>query len=395
MEPLRIAIDGNEANCEQRVGSNVYAWHILNELEKITRQTPHISCTILLAKPKQSHLPERRTGWRYQVVGPKALWTQWALPIHLLLNKKRYDVFFTPGHYAPRFSAVPYVSTVMDTAYLLFPDQFKPTDTLKLRNWTDYSARNADKIIAISNFTKQEVIRFYDKKPSDIEVAYPSIDQPVHLTQDEAQKIVKKLGISHNYFLYVGTIQPRKNLIRLIEGYEIFCRGFLKDKSDSEGKIPRPPELVIAGKVGWLAEPVLNKIAESEFQRFIVTTGYIEDRTKAALYSQATASALVGLYEGFGIPPLESLAYGCIPIVSNGSSLPEAVGQAGLLVDPLDTQSIADALSEVTAMSKTVRAHWRRRGREHLQKFSWNMSAKIVLRTVHEVAQKYTKNRST
>lgn len=381
MQTLRIAIDGNEANCEQRVGSNVYAHSILRELEQLTRNQSHISVTVLLSQAKKAHMPERRSGWRYQVLRPQFLWTQWALPIHLFQNTKRYDVFFTPGHYAPRFSAVPYVSSVMDTAYLKYPEQFRAADTLKLTNWTEYSVKNAQKVITISEFSKQEIVKYYQKSEDDVVVAYPSIGQLEKLDTSEAQQLVAQLGVSGKYFLYVGTLQPRKNLVRVIKGFAQFCRDRVAEREDTV-----LPQLVLAGKVGWLADQVLHAAKSSEFSDQIIVTGYVDECTKAALYSQAEASILVGLYEGFGMPPLESLAYGCTPIVSNTTSLPEAVGEAGILVDPMSTEEIATALLETYCMSKTVKAHWRKAGREQVRRFSWRKSAQTILSTLNQVA---------
>ena len=117
-DPLHSAIDGNEANVESRVGSNVYAFELLQALEEKTRDNPTIAVTVLLSSPAKSFLPVERQGWKYQVVGPQKFWTQWALPLHLFAKRKQYDIFFTPGHYAPRIASIPYVSSVMDTTYL-------------------------------------------------------------------------------------------------------------------------------------------------------------------------------------------------------------------------------------------------------------------------------------
>jgi hypothetical protein len=175
MSHLRIAIDGNEANIKNRVGSNVYAFEVLWALERMTRTRADIEITILVSTKPIQDLPQTRAGWNYQVIQPQPLWTQFALPIHLFVHRSRYDVFFTPGHYAPRLSSLPYVSSVMDVAYLKFPEQFQDKDVIQLKDWTGYSVRHAHKVVAISQSTKADVVKYYKRKPQDVVVAYPSI----------------------------------------------------------------------------------------------------------------------------------------------------------------------------------------------------------------------------
>ncbi|MEN8253749.1 MAG: hypothetical protein ABFQ62_05250 [Patescibacteria group bacterium] len=160
---MHIVIDGNEANIKTRVGSNVYAFELIFALEKLTKKRNDIEITVLLSEKKISDLPNKRKNWNYQIVKPKKFWTQWALPIHLYKNQKNYDVFFTPGHYAPRISPIPYVSSIMDLAFLKYPKQFKKSDLLQLKNWSKYSAKNAKKIITISQFSKEEIVKFYKR----------------------------------------------------------------------------------------------------------------------------------------------------------------------------------------------------------------------------------------
>ena len=148
---IYLAIDGNEANVEKRVGSNVYAFEILQQFYEQCKKSSQWQITVLLAREKVPDLPQPRKNWTYIYLQPQKLWTQWALPIHLFLHRRDYDLFFTPGHYAPRFSSVPYISSVMDLAYLHFPQQFRPEDLLQLKSWTKYSVNKAKKVLTISN----------------------------------------------------------------------------------------------------------------------------------------------------------------------------------------------------------------------------------------------------
>lgn len=394
---LRIAIDGNEANVAQRVGSNVYAFEILTALEKITRKSP-VEVTVLLAAAAHNDLPKSREGWRYKIVKPSFLWTQIAAPIHLFWYQSRYDVFFTPGHYAPRLVGVPYVSSVMDLAFLKYPEQFKKKDYVQLRDWTKYSVKKAEKVVAISEATKADVVKHYGRTPEDVVVAYPALNsESKALSKTEAATILKKLGVTSPYILYVGTLQPRKNLVRLISAFERIQR-LLSSQQRPErvrSKFKLKPvkeldkvQLVLAGKLGWLTEEVVAKAQNSSASADIILTGYVDEKTKAALYQGAHVSTLIGLYEGFGIPPLESFSYGTIPVVSQTTSLPEVVGEGGILVNPENEASIADGLLTGLLLTAQERAKLRRQGRKQLQKFSWTESAQIILDTLRQVGQR-------
>ena len=382
---IRIAIDGNEANVKNRVGSNTYAFMIISEIYKLTANRKNIDITILLSSEKLADLPAKRNNWRYMVLGPKKFWTQWALPIHLFLHQKDYQIFFTPSHYAPRISSIPYVSSVMDLAYLHYPEQFRVNDLLQLKNWTKYSVKNARKIITISKFSKKEIQTHYHRLSKDIIVANPSFQFISSAPIEEIKDFFKAKGIKNKYFLYLGTLQPRKNIAILITAYEEFLRKSaaynLKSKNKSQKQIGEP-NLVIAGKIGWLAEDILKRIEDSPVKEKIILTGFVEDKFKRALYQNATASLLVSLYEGFGIPALESMQTGTIPIVSDDSSLPEVVGKAGFLVKASNPHEISTAMMKAYQMPYKELLKYKTAMRRQAKKFSWQQSAKIVLKTL-------------
>lgn len=380
----RFAIDGNEANTAQRVGSNVYAYELLVALEHLTRHNEDVEWTVLLSSEGVEDLPATRKGWKYKLVSPRPLWTQIGLPMYLFLNQRKYDVFFTPGHYAPRTSAVPYISSVMDLGFLKFPQQFRKKDYLQLKEWTRYSVAHADKVLAISEFTKKSVVKQYKRKEDDVFVAYPSLPK-LHGEHEKVTPawIKKELGLKHPYILYVGTLQPRKNLVKLIKAFEEFCETYKKKDE---------PQLVIAGKIGWLAEDTLKAIQRSEYKSRIHLLGYVTDAQKNMLYRKSACSVLIGLYEGFGIPPLEAMAAGTLPIVANVSSLPEVVGEAGYLVSPHQTDDLVQVFKEVFTMKPRQRAALLKKGRLQVKKFSWQTSAQIILDQLIAVAAKHGKS---
>ena len=395
---MNIAIDGNEANVQKPVGSNIYALELLKALEKISQTDTGTSFTILLSDEPSRQLPKSRKNWSYQVIKPRKFWTQFALPLYLFKHRHNYQVFFTPGHYAPRLSPIPYVSSVMDVAYEYFPEQFKQSDLIQLKNWTAYSVAKAQKIITISQASKQDIGEVYKKPKEDIIVAYPAIPSTsLNQKLPTNSQIQKKFKINGSFITYVGTLQPRKNLVRLIEAFEILTRSLESGKVTSKKtsgtggrrKRLKPIDhltLVIAGKIGWLADPILKRAQDSPFSDRIIFTDYVTESEKLALLKHAEASVLVGLYEGFGIPPLESMAQGTIPVVANTTSLPEVVGESGIVVDPYDPHAIARGLERAITMSAQDRAKVRQDMRVQIKKFNWEKSAQTILKTLKSLS---------
>ncbi len=381
---LRLAIDGNEANVLSRVGSNVYAYQILNSLYKLIHKSDlslRFQVTVLLAAEPIKDMPKVSSFWRYRVIKPRPFWTQLALPYHLLTHKDRYDLFYTPGHYAPGICPVPLVSSVMDLAFLRYPKQFKQSDLVKLKLWTAQAVKKAKKVIAISQFSKLEVMRFYKRKRQDVVVAYPAVGKRPKLSSSKREAYLKKHGLDRPYLLYLGTLQPRKNLVYLIKAYEKLVRKVIKEPRLKK----RLPLLVLAGKVGWLADEIIRTYNSSPFRSKTKLLGFVSEEEKNYLLSQAVASVQVGLYEGFGIPVLEAYQFGTPVVASRTSSLPEAAGKAGIYVDPTSVQDIAEGLMTAVTLTTRQRQALKRLMRAHLEKFSWDKSAQMVLKTLVKV----------
>lgn len=373
----RIAIDGNETNVEQRLGSNVYAFSLLQNLEEITRGDSSIQCSIFLAKPPVSDLPKTRPGWNYTIIGPAKLWTQWAAPLYLFKNKNMFDVWYTPGHYAPRFCPIPYVTSVMDLGYHYFPEQYRANDLYQLKNWTEYSVKKAKKIVAISQSTQEEINKVYGIPKEKIEIVYPAVENIKRMSDKKATSLLTKLGIASPYFVYIGTMQPRKNLVRVIRAFEIFCDTLAKQR---KSKVMHDEiTLVLAGKLGWQTEPITEAIKKSPRTSQIITPGFVSNDEKTALLQQTEAQLLIGLHEGFGIPALEALHLDTIPIVSDTTSLPEVVGSAGLLVNPYNVTEIAEAMKNVVSMSPQRRGALKRHAQTQRKVFNWKNSAEKLL----------------
>ena len=261
----------------------------------------------------------------------------------------------------------------MDLAFLEFPRQFRKKDYLQLKEWTQYSVKNAAKVIAISEFTRSQVIKTYNKKPSDIILAYPALTTPPErLSAAKTETILRKLNISMPYFLYLGTLQPRKNVDQLVEAF-------------TDAKM-EDVQLIIAGKVGWLAQPLLEKIKKSPAQKSIILTGYVDDEQKRALYQGAMASFSLGSHEGFGIPALESMAVGTIPVIAKTGSLPEVVGKAGISIEEGDKAELIKTLEHLAKLKAKQRASMLKQGRDQVKNFSWKKSAETILEALESVS---------
>ncbi len=356
---MLIAIDGNEANVSKRVGSNIYSFELLQALSQLKANV----VVYLKAEPLKD-MPKETKQWRYRVVGPRKFWTQIGLPLDLCLRSSKPDVFFTPGHYLPRWSPCPTIVSIMDLSYIHFPEMFRKRDLYQLQRWTARSVKKAKKILTISQASKNAIISHYQLKPERVIVTYPGFK----MTKSKKKTNLKKYGVEGDFILFVGTLQPRKNLDKLIEAFSQ-----LKDRN---------LKLVIVGKKGWLYEEIFAQVKKMDLEKRVIFTGYVPDEDLPVFYQKAKCFVLVSLYEGFGLPVLEAMAHGCPVVVSNVSSLPEVVGDAGILVDPKKTKEITQGIEKAIEKRKELIE----KGKQQAKKFSWEKTARETLKVIKEVA---------
>lgn len=371
---MKIWIDGYEANVPQRLGSGQVAFELLKNIEKFDQKNEY---TILLFSPPLGDLPKEREGFRYKILKPGRLKTMIALPWALYTAKEKPDIFYSPGQYIPRFSPVKRVVTIFDLSYLHFPQMFKKDDLYKLTSWTKLSIEQSSHIITISKFSKQDIIKNYQVNKGKITVAYPGYNANVFypvVNQTKIKEVTKKYNIDGDYVIFIGTIQPRKNLTRLIEAFQ---------KIDNL-------KLVIVGKTtglgrqGWMFEDILSKPRQLGIEDKVIFTGFVPDEDLVYLVNGALAFILPSLWEGFGIPVVDAMACGVPVIVSNVSSLPEVVGNAGLLVDPYSVDQVEQAIRTVS-FDRKLKAKLSRAGIKQAQKFSWRKMAKEVVKVLESV----------
>lgn len=364
---MNIGIDGYEANFLKRVGVGQYAYHLLHAL---SATDSHNNYFIFLPSVPQKDMPPETEHWHYCSGRPGKLWTLTQLP--RLIRRVNLDIFFSPTHYIPWFVNMPRLFSIMDLAYIHFPHLFKTKDLIQLRYMTLFSIKRARKIFTISEFSKREIIEHYKYPEDDIIVTYPGnyfSQFQVPPGRKQMQNMDLTHGITKPFILFVGTLQPRKNLERLIEAFE---------------HLEKDMQLVIVGKKGWLYEGIMQKARESWRKRDIVYLDYITTQHLSDLYANAICLVLPSLYEGFGMPVLEAMGFGCPVVVSQNSSLPEIAGDLGIYINPLDTQSIAQGLAKAIKLTQAERISVAEKSIKRAQNFSWKRSAEIILAVFKE-----------
>jgi glycosyltransferase involved in cell wall biosynthesis len=369
-----IGLDGNEANVEAKVGISEFAYELLRQFSEF--HTEDTEFRVYLKDQPRDEFPSGKDHWVYRVLKPGKLWTQWRLPLDLYLYNPKPDVFFTPSHYAPRFSPVPTVISLMDVSYLRFPELFNKSDLYQLKSWTSYSVKNAAAVITISTSTRDDIIKEYGIPKDRVHVVYPGIKAALDLEPHvyTMQELKETYGITGKYILFVGTLQPRKNIQRLIEAFSK-----LSEKKDLQ--------LIIVGKKGWLYEDILAAPEKYGVKDSVKFLDYVPDKDLPLLYKKAVCYVLPSLYEGFGLPVLEAMKYDCPVITSNVSSLPEAGGDAALYIDPENVDDIAEKIGKVLR-NETLRKEMIEKGKKQIKKFSWEKAAKETLSVLRQVAGK-------
>ncbi|MBC7872320.1 MAG: glycosyltransferase family 4 protein [Chitinophagaceae bacterium] len=356
---MRIAIDASRTTAAHITGTENYAIELIraiirhNTADEITlyfRDTPPSDLFPFSERVIVKTIPFRRI-WTH-VRFAAALW------------RDRPDVVFVPAHTLPFFFPGKAIVTVHDLGYKIFPQAHPPRSRWYLDLTTRYSAHRAAVVLADSQATAEDLMRFYGTASDKIRVVYPGVHAPVI---GDIPAMRRKYGLPERYFLFIGTLQPRKNIERIVAAYARW-----REKNPSEDM-----KLVLAGAKGWLYDEAWTADVPG-----VIFPGYIDDADKGALIAGAQALVFPTLYEGFGFPVVEAMHCGTPVIASVTSSLPELVGEAGLLVDPLDVEAIASAMDKLVAqddLHMTLRA----KGRVQAAKFTWDGAGESVLEILH------------
>ena len=298
------------------------------------------------------------------------------VPVFLTYELRHHPVDVLHVQYtAPPFCPIPVVATIHDLAFEHLPETFTRRGSLQLKLTVRRTAQKAARIATVSEYSRQDLLRTYKLPPEKVAVTYNGVEP--HFTPqaqlDEVAEIKQQFGIERDYLLAVGSLQPRKNLVRLI-------RAYAKLRAESESF---SPQLVIVGRKLWLAEEIFAEVRRQRWAEDVILTGYVSDNDLPKLYRQATAFVYPSLFEGFGLPPVEAMACGTPVITSDVSSLPEVTGRAALLIDPKNQTSIESALLQIMR-DQELRAEMRERGIEQAKKFTWQAAAEKTLQLYQE-----------
>lgn len=270
------------------------------------------------------------------------------------------------------------IVTIHDMVYMTYSETMRFRTKVMMKLSIKKSCKRADAIITDSEFTKQEIIRFLNINPQKIFVIPLGVDTIFFHPIDDIiliNQTIKKYSIEKNYFLYIGTLDPRKNIERLIKSYNLLLKKYFTI-----------PKLVIAGWGGWAYKSILKLIEELNLKENIILTGYVSDEDIVPLICGAFAFVFPSLYEGFGLPPLEAMACGIPVLASNASSLPEVVGDAALLVNPLDIDDIFINLEKLLS-NEMLRQDLSKKGLERSKQFTWARTAKLTMDVYNQVIQ--------
>jgi glycosyltransferase involved in cell wall biosynthesis len=361
---MKIGIEAERANLPNPTGVEHYAAQLIKNLAKLDSVNQYV--LYFRTKPQDwfYHLPK---NFSLRVIPFPKFWTQLRLSLEMLTHP--VDVLLILASALPIYHPKNSIATVHDIAFEMFPQAF----TTFMRNYliwsTRFAVRHAAKLITVSESTKNDMVKYYRTDAGKIEVVYLGLDPEFKpLTYEQVQPVLDKYGlVFQKYVLFVGTLQPRKNITRLVDAFIE-----LKNKNHIEEK------LAIVGGKGWLWQPIVKKIEEAGVGDSIKFLNYVPQSELPAIYAGSSLLTLPALYEGFGLPPLEAMACGVPVVVSNISSLPEVVGDAGFLVDPNSTESIRSGLLTVLT-DKNLRAEMIRKGFVQAKKFTWQETAQKIL----------------
>jgi glycosyltransferase involved in cell wall biosynthesis len=361
---MKIGIDGSRAFLKQRTGVEEYSYQVIKRLRDKLKEHR----VILYLRSYQTVDFSLPKNWRVRKIHCPRLWTQVGLSLELFLHP--VDVLFIPAHTAPFFHPKKTIVTVHGLEYEIMPEAYGAFERFYMRYSIKNSCRWAKKIISVSKNTKRDLMNLYEVPEEKINIVYEGYEDGIK--DGLASKDKTKIENLKPYLLFVGRLEKRKNIERIVEAFEIFKK--------NTGSAHR---LVLGGRFGYGEKEIKAKIENSEYQKDIVLFGFVKDARKWQLYKDAAVFLFPTLYEGFGLPVLEAQSQGVPVIVSNTSSLPEVAGGSAFLVDPTEPKFIADAMIALTG-DKKIANDMVKKGYENIKRFSWKNCADLIATVLTE-----------
>lgn len=310
----------------------------------------------------------------------------WEQTLHAA-STSRLDVIHSPVNVVPLLSGTPRVVTIHDLAFLLFDDRHPPAKRNYLRVMTRLSVERADAIMAVSENTRQDIIRLLGVPPEKVTTVPLGVDREYRWLGDDA--VAKRdmaafranKGLPDRYFFYLGTLEPRKNIPLLLRAYATLRQGRCR------GSREEPPKLVIAGPKGWLYEEIFELVKSLKLESHVIFPGFLPQNELVWWYNAALAFVYLSAYEGFGLPSLQAMACGVPVVLNNTAALSEVAGGACRLVSAEDAQVVGATLREL-AESSELRSSLRERGLSRAAQFSWRRTAELTMGVYEGIRQR-------
>ena len=374
---MHIGIDAHAIGAQQG-GNETYIRNLLTALAELDQENQY---TLYFSVAQAAEAWRNRyANFAVRLLPPPTPLVRVPLALALELRRRPVDVLHVQ-YTAPPFCPAPIVTTIHDLAFEHLPETFTRRGKAQLRLTVRRTARHAAHILTVSEFSRQDIINTYRLPLDRITVTHNGCEAqftPHPALEREAEIIKQKFGIARDYLLALGSVQPRKNLVRLLRAY-----ARLREQQP-EFRL----QLVVVGRQLWLYKEVLREIKKQNFAADVIVTGYASDEDLPALYRSAVALVYPSLFEGFGLPPLEAMACGTPVITSNSSSLPEVVGNAALLVNPYEETDLAQAIWKLTN-DATLRARLRQAGIQQAGQFTWHAAAAKTLAIYRAIAHQH------
>lgn len=384
-EPLHIFVNATVTSQQEKSGVATFATNLLKAMKELPADNCYDVMTIYdpdLACLKSPCFSVRSFPAIFHQLPLKFSWLCWYIWQYTGLNRQlgliKPDVYLSFDFNLPSYNKCTKACMVYDLTPLLLEDAYPEHFRVRFRLQVADAVKNADRIITISQSAKKDIMAYFNAEPGRIEVIYPGFDNHIYKAEKniKADKMVlERNGIVHPYILFLGAFEPKKNIPRLIEAFE---------KVKKNGSVPH--RLVLGGKRSWHDKEVFDKIAGSPFRNEIDYIGYVPYPDLPALMRNADLFVFPSLNEGFGMPVLEAMACGTPVITSRISSLPEVAGDAGILVDPYDTDDMAEAMYRIV-VDGSKREQMRCKGLERSGQFSWRRSAELVLSVLADISR--------
>lgn len=291
------------------------------------------------------------------------------------LKKHNIAVFLSPDGYLSLKTKVKQIAVIHDIYFEHYPEALKKRDYNYLHKYFPKFAKKASRIVTVSNFSKKDIVEKYSIDPRKIEVAYNGAgDDFCPITEDEKQKVKKKWTEGNPYFLFVGALQPRKNLVRLLDAFDKF-----KSETGADYK------LLVVGGIYFMSKEMKLRLSQLQHQEAVVFCGHVDKPNLIHLMGAAEGLTFVSYFEGFGIPIIEAMKCACPVLVGNQSAPPEIAGDAALVCDPFDVHSIKTALTSLYE-DGILKNELKQKGLQHAQTFSWESTAQKVWESIQAIS---------